>query len=225
MRHVRLIAISDEYDREPGLAIKGAAVNSDGFMADRPGMGNGGGLIAHDLLEHVNGVHNIGPVWDELEALGGIYQVRGRHGDLMNGRTMHSVETNLAADISRMYQQWLGENDGPNGDTVGRTPHDYDEDFKAAIAIAREEIAKEWPYQSEEPLDLAAVDRYLDLTLRRMRVGFRKAQKKYGTSWNGAGLYQAVRDAVNGCHVDYEGQEFVLSYGNGEAHIREFYNE
>jgi len=224
MRHIRLIAVSDEYDRTPGLAIKGAATQSDGFMADRGG-DNGGGLIAHDLLEHVNGVRNIGPVWDELEALGAIYQVRGRHGDLLQGRSFYSVAKNLAADISRMFPQWLGEGDGPRGPGVGTKPHDYDEDFIESINIARGEILAEWPHQSSEPIDLEAVERYLALTLRLMRAGFRKAERKYGNQFMGYNTYQAVRDAVRECRAEYEGQEFILSYGDGEATVREVYTE
>ncbi len=76
MRHVRLVATSDEYDNELGFKIKGTTA-FEGFMACRNGE-----LTAHDLLEHQNGLAAMGTVWDELEAIGGIWQVRGRHGDM-----------------------------------------------------------------------------------------------------------------------------------------------
>lgn len=91
MRYVTLIARSDDYDSKPGLAIKGVS-DFEGFMADREGT-----ITAHDLLEHQNGARHMGPVWDELEALGGIWQIRGRWGDMceLSGRSMHSPETGV----------------------------------------------------------------------------------------------------------------------------------
>lgn len=61
MPKVTLVARSDNYDSEPGLAIRGVNWDTEDFMADR-----NGSLIAHDVLEHVNGPGQIGTVWDDL---------------------------------------------------------------------------------------------------------------------------------------------------------------
>lgn len=55
MRSVRLIVAGDQYDRELGFALRGTDTNHEEFMADRTGA-----LVAHDLLEHVNGASEIG---------------------------------------------------------------------------------------------------------------------------------------------------------------------
>lgn len=220
MRHVRLIAISDEYDTKPGLAIKGTS-QFEGFAADRDGI-----LIPHDLLEHQNGLKNMGTVWDELEALGGIWQVRGRWGDMVV-RNAHSPETNLASDITRMFPEWLAESRylGPNGLRVGSRPHDEDETFGLICDIARHDIPREYGDDSDYETRLENVDLYLQFALQRMRAGYRKAERRFGDRFLGINtfrnMHEALQDALR--WLDYEGQEFVLSYGNGDATVREYF--
>jgi hypothetical protein len=211
MRSIRLIAAHDEYDTTPGLIIKGTP-SFDGLSADRNGL-----LIAHDLLEHVNGPKHMGPVWDELEALGAIWQVRGRHGEMMTEtRSYHTPQVNVAADITRMFEGWLME---PQQGSTRTKAHEYDDDFRDILEIARRDIPREFndPRPTSEQ-----VEEYLSFALHRLRTGFRKAERKYGTHFEGANLFQAVRDAVKAVMpmVDFEGQEFILTYGDGEASCR-----
>lgn len=232
MRYVRLVAVCDEYDCEPGLVVKGT-VMSDGMMADREG-----GLIAHDLLEHQNGIAAIGPVWDELEALGGVWQVRGRQGDMLSkyGRA-NSPAHNTASDIVRMFSQWDGEEQGdcgPGGLSVGKRAHPlYEEDFAEIVEIARSQMPREYtdmgrgdPDEDENgwsPDLHAQVETYLTLARQRMRAGFRKAEKRFGDGFEGWELFRAIKEAVARSRPDFEGQEFLLSYGNGEATCRELW--
>lgn len=212
MKSVRLVAVSDEYDSSLGLMIKGTP-DFEGFMADRTG-----DTIPHDILEHQNGLAAMGPVWDELEALGGIWQVRGRHGDLMNG-SHHSPAVNIAADISRMYREWDGRN-GPH--SMATRPHLYDDDFAETIALARRDIVKEARYE-REGFGAANLRAYLDLALHRMRTGFRKAERRFGDGWCGHNTFYEMKQCVAkaALWIDYEGQELILSYGNCTAKIRE----
>lgn len=219
MRRVSLVAVVDEFDRRPGLALRGAPVDRDGFMADRDGT-----LIAHDLLEHVNGPRNIGSVWDELEALGAVWQVRARHGDLFTGRpSNYSMESNIASDLTRMFADWCVEDcySGPGSPSAGSRAHDHDDSFRECIRIARQDIVREHFDGPEKDINRGAIENYLALALRRMRIGFRKAQKRYGTGFYGSNLFVAIREAVADTRVEFEGQEFTLSYGNGEARISE----
>lgn len=217
MRAVRLVAVSDEYDDKPGLAIKGA-YRGEGFAADRDGL-----LIAHDLLEHQNGPEHIGPVWDELEALGAIWQVRGRHGDLQNG-SMHSPDENLASDVARMSSEWAADGLPPKRFQFRTTrPCDYDDDFDEIIEIARRSIIREW----HDDIDrLGQVTEYLTAAKHRMRIGYRKAVRRFGHCSFGYDQFAAIKRAVGPACVDpFEGQEFVLCYGGGEATIREVNHE
>jgi hypothetical protein len=237
MRYVRLIAASDGYDDKPGLIVKGTP-QIDGMMADR----EDGGLIAHDLLEHQNGSRHIGYVWDELEALGGIWHVRGRHGDLMTKHgSMYSVAENVASDLTRMFSDWLSEGAPPFEHRVKATrPHDYDEDFLEIIAISRRDIPREhndmgsgepgeppngWTSELREHLEA-----YLTEALHRMRTGYRKAERRFGREHDyfyGHSLYAAVKQAVADAarSIEYEGQEFILGYGERDATCRPVYED
>lgn len=222
MRYVKLIATADEYDTAPGFKIDGARA-FEGFMACRDGT-----LTAHDILEHQNGISEIGSVWDELEALGGIWQVRGRHGDLLQ-RTpnIHSPAANVASDVTRMFSEWIWTDCRYCGPHSNRTQaHVYDDDFREILDIARHDIPHEFepdganggPDWTPEDLEL-----YLACALHRMRTGFRKAERRFGTHFGGHNLFREIRDAVEKAAkwIDYEGQEFRLAYGNGEARCYE----
>jgi hypothetical protein len=217
MRHVRLIAVSDEYDTAPGFALKGAPVQVEGFAADRDGV-----LIAHDLLEHVNGREHIGTVWDELEALGAIWQVRGRHGDLLTHRaSSYSPQQNLAADLVRMFPEWGAEGAPPKAHLIKRTRAcDHDNDLLDVIEYARRDIPREY-----DDCDRLEMECYLEEALHRMRNGYRKARRKYGDGYTGANLFCAVRDAIKGGYPpEVEGIEYTLSYDLHGGHLTERYD-
>lgn len=237
MKAIRLIAASDEYDSTPGLIIKGTP-SFDELMTDRTGL-----LTAHDLLEHQNGMAPMGTVWDELEALGGIWYIRGQHGDMMTDRpNYHSPAVNVASDVTRMFSEYSCDPDnGPGGLGVGSRPHDYDDDFREIVEIARRDIPREHNDMGNGSPDEdsngwspelhALFDEYLTLALHRIRSGYRKAERRFtrdgGGDWNGNNLFRAVRDAVKSVvsHIDFEGQEFILRYGNGEATCRPVYDD
>lgn len=217
MRYVRLVAVVDEYDCEPGLVVKGTRM-TEGMAADRDGM-----MIAHDILEHQNGIAKIGPVDDELEALGGVWQVRGRHGDLCSHRpNYHSIATNIASDITRMAAELSGCDWWPRLGRYRTHQHDYDEDFLEALEIARRDIRQELRDNEDQDFPLEA---YLDNALHLMRRGFRKAERRFGSGFEGYTLFRRIRDAVATSRPDYEGQEFLLGYGKGWATVREIYEE
>lgn len=233
MRHIRLIAAADEYDTAPGLIIKGQP-DFESLMADRDGT-----LIAHDILEHQNGTEPMGAVWDELEALGAIWQVRGRHGDMASRQpSFHSAQSNVASDVTRMFSEYeMDPNNGPGGLSVGSRPHLYDEDFAEIIEIAHRDIPRKYNDMGNgsegedangwSPELHEIFETYLTLALHRMRAGFRKAEKRFGGGFAGHSLFVAIRDAVGDAvkSVEYEGQKFRLSYGNGEATCTEIYAE
>ena len=213
MRAVRLVAAVDEYAIEPGLKLADVP-NMDGMAVER----TDGVLIAHDLLEHQNGLHNIGTVWDELEALGGIWQVRGRTGDMFV-QNIHTPQVNVASDVTRMYADWLDE---PRRHFKRTRACDYDEDFQDIINIARSDIPSEHSHL-EGGVNRASMERYLDEAFHRMRSGFRKAQRRFGSDYRGYDLFRAVAEASARAakYIDFEGQEFTLRYGGNEAIITE----
>lgn len=212
MKYLTLIASQDEYDTDLGFVFKGAG-EYDGLMADRDGT-----LIAHDILEHQNGVSNIGSIRDEMEAMGGIWHVRGRWGDMCfpDNRFNTDPVENTASDFVRMARDGFDEDWTPPD--IGTKEHLYDEDFRAILECARPQIKREIE-DLEQDGEIFPMDDYLETALRLMRVGFVKAEKRFGDRFAGLNNFKAIQEAVKKAvkYIDYEGQEFRLGWGAGEA--------
>lgn len=245
MRSIRLLVRPSPYDPdELGFILKDMPFYEEPDDGDSTSVDRTGLVVAHDLLEHQNGPKRIGEVWDELEALGGIWYVRGQWGNMMTeGRNWHPPAYHIASDVERMWQHWDmgGRWNGPGDGRVGTRPHDYDEDFSEIISSARELIRAEHRDmgRGDDGEDengwtddtFASVDEYLRLALHRMRHGFNKAKRRYerdgGSRYNGHNLFYAVKEAVKAAavEIEYEGQEFLLRYGNGEATCRPIFDD
>lgn len=219
MKHVTLMAVTDEFDSEPGFAVRGVDTTSPGYMADRDGT-----LTAHDILEHQNGVEKIGPVWDELEAMGGAWYVRGQHGDMLQRRpNIHSPAKNIAADISRMFFEQTEDEWVPREHRYHHTkPSIIDDDIEEILQIARQEIVSEAPHHEAS---IAKLDDYLKEAKNRMRIGYSKAHIRFRDPLKPHDQFRAIRDQVGAMvrWIEYPGQEFILSWGGGRALGKERY--
>lgn len=184
-------------------------------------------LIAHDLIEHVNGTHNIGSIDDELEALGGIWWVRGQWDDLNRDGvgSAYTVHENIASDITRMFRDFF------YGSHVNTTPPrtkacDADDDFKEIIECAMRDILDEID-EDDKGLAIRKRKEYLRVCVPRMRIGYRKCRDRFkGYSKPMANtLFWEIAEAVDpyAKHCEFEGQQFELVYGidrNGRAFAR-----
>jgi hypothetical protein len=203
MRTVYLVAREDEFDRAPGLQLRDMP-QSDGAMSDRDGT-----LTAHDVLEHVNGAEHIGSIDDELEALGAAWYTRGQHGGFDKRRASYFPPAyHLASDLSRMGREF---HDGADVDVeaIPRTRAcDADADIDDVIARARDMLRDE--LRGEEQ-DSDRLELYWRAARARMRIGYRKAARKYRgcDEWR---LFWTVADAVaDALRGDiFDGAEFVL---------------
>jgi hypothetical protein len=219
MRHLTLISYEDRPTGTLGLIVKGSA--NDSIFADA-----GGTLLAHDIVEHQNGFHRIGCVGDELEAIGAIWQVRGRHGTLLNeGRYWRDLYETMAGDVLNCATDWEAQEDRrwyPRFGQYHTRRHDYDEDFREIIAKARPMVESE---MEGEYLEGFPIDAFFDNALHLMRMGFNKAKRRFGMGCRGADTFVAIRDAIrpNARRIDFEGQEYRLSYGDGRARCEEIY--
>lgn len=61
-----------------------------------------GGLLAHDVVEHINGIRKIGSFTDEFEALGALMFVRGNYADF----GFYSAEESIASDFTFLAEEW-----------------------------------------------------------------------------------------------------------------------
>lgn len=220
MRHVRLISYEDEPTGSLGLIVKGSA--GPEIFADTDGR-----LLAHDLVEHQNGPEAIGRVDDELEAIGAIWQVRGRHGDMVESdlyrygwrcpyETIAGDVLTCASDLdtSEAWDRWE-----PHLGRYRTRRHDYDEDFMEVLSKARPMVQRELEHnEAHFPMEA-----FFDNALHLMRSGFNKAKRRFGMGYQGIDTYRAIMEAVrpNAKHLDGPGQEFILAYGDGEARCYE----
>lgn len=221
MRYITLEAVSDEYDTTPGFAIVGVP-RTDGFMADR---GRGISFIAHDLIEHQNGVKNIGPIWDEMEAMGGIWHTRGRWGDLQRGGySIYTVEEHIASDFVRMGRDYTWGDDSLYPLLRRTRPHDYDDAFQEIIDHTRKGLRAE--LDDDEYRDFN-MDLYCEQMLHRLRTGYRKAERRFGDRFESNSLFYKISEEVNRKvkWIDYEGQRFRLGYGGGQCTVEPIYEE
>jgi hypothetical protein len=227
-QRIKLKCIEDNTTGIIGLILADMPQNDDTNAA------NEGLLIAHDILEHQNGAKRIGTIDDELEALGGLWYVRGQHGELSrDGRgSMYSVHESVAFDLSRMFRDHF------YGHHVSKAPRtrkcEADEDFKEIINCTLEQIPGE--LDSEElgnPKLSILRDEYLKACLARLRIGYRKAFKKYekhGRFFANDLFWVIVQQVNMYCkNAEYPGQEYMLEFGadkhgNAWARCDEFYD-
>lgn len=218
LKTVILEAFEDESVGTLGLGLEGMPCD------DITNASGTGALIAHDLLEHVNGPQHIGGIPDELEALGALWFTRGQHGELnRDGSGSHySVGENIAHDLTRMFRDHFYGAGMPTTKRV-RPVGDQDESLKEIVAVCMRDAPREVDTGDTCGPELRA---YCRAALYRMRMGYRKAYRMHRGDAHAANrLFWAVAAAVHphASRVDYEGQRFELTYGtdkHGDAVAR-----
>lgn len=222
MRTVKIVSREDPVTGDIGLVLRGTCLGDDMPQIDLEGT-----AIAHDLLEHQNGLDKIGTIIDELQALGGVLFVRGHSGVLNPRRPQYrSVEDNIGSgDLSMMFERIAC-----GVETIGTVPvtHvcDADDMINACIEYfnpnealnqsGNDEDQKRWIREQVQP--------YKDACLSFMRIGWRKARKRWGDDhWRANRQFWAIADAVKpfAKFAEYEGRRYLLTYGKGEAKMRE----
>ena len=213
MRHIHLKSVEDWAYGEVGLLPDGVSL-----MSSNSTVAYNGTLLAHDIIEHQNGLAAIGSIDDELQALGAIWAIRGQWGDInrpINYGT--SPITALANDILTLAEVY--ENGVPFRTPVPVTyAHNMDEYFEQIRDDARHSWRK-W--------GKAELPEFWDGVVPFMRVGVRKAAKRYrGNFLLANSMFWYIADAVNPhCRPEYEGQRFLLSYDRHGATCREVTDE
>ncbi len=220
MKRTKLRVIEDDHGNT-GLALVGLSSFPNGdLLAATEGL-----LLAHDIIEHQNGIAAIGTIADELEALGGIWQVRGQWGDMQRGRRLsrYSPEESIASDVSRMFVDYC--NGADIGDCPVTRPHDDDEVFNSIIDIAKSSAMTEISYNDdwtpEQVTDKWNV--YARVALARMRIGYRKCVRRFGTGTTSNTQFWAIAEALEP-YMKHEAGEITLLWGNGDARVVETYD-
>lgn len=211
MRHIRLVAFQDQVTGEVGLGIKGHTSHPE-LLCDWTGA-----MIAHDIVEHQNGLDRIGDVGDEIEALGASWHIRGRHG-LFDSK-YHTPEYVMAAGLSQtacdLYDE--GQHWFPRLGRYKTAEHYCDEDFEAILEEARPILTRDLHSEMDDPSNFPE-EAFWDNALHLLRMGYRKSARRWGENFRGTNTFQAIRNACAPFAKDCtEGDEFRLSYGDGRA--------
>ena len=231
MRHVRLKVAEDHATGYSGLVVSGMKIPKNSAVVAREGR-----LIAHDLVEHVNGIRAIGSIHDELEALGSLWFVRGAWGDISRGSrygSTQSPERTVAFDVSELCACFV--RGVPIRAKVPNTRplEECDESFEAIIEEARSDALKEaldimdWSSQREAA---DTVNTFMNAVMHFMRVGYRKALRRWGKDQMAANsTFWNIADAVELVMRDLDeqpiGMEYRLSYDRYGARCEEIYEE
>jgi len=175
MKKVNLNYVRCENSGEYGLLI-------DGMCSHKVYAAMDGVLAAHDILEHINPVQNIGNIDDELEALAVTWWIRGVLNDLHRDSrgSAHSPYEHLAFDISHLAE-YIGSGGANIPKLIKTQVCDYDDDFKAILSIARKNIRQTIldDIHSDTFRCASEVNRYFDAVIHYLRRGYRKAKQRY----------------------------------------------
>jgi hypothetical protein len=187
MSRVRLIRFTDEPTGETGLRLE-SCPPSEYLYASREGR-----LLAHDLLEHVNGGDSIGSIDDELEALGAAWYVRGQHGGLDRGHTLDPYD-GLVNDLTGLLEEVDAGKDGPTPPRdVERRCAVLSPDFERMATEACARVRRELVNESEGDI----TGDFAEFAPLRMLAGYRKARRKYRDADAAYRLFWAVSDAID----------------------------
>lgn len=179
MKTVTIVPMECRETGSWGIAVKGIDTSLDLFVATQ------GRLVAHDLLEHLDGIDKIGDLEDELRALGALMYVRGWSYDW--GR--YSVGEVIASDLSflfdQMDQDFLQRK-------VPRTCR-LDDEVEQEIETALREAHKEFVYAE---IKGNWWKDYAPRIRAQLRIGYRKARQRYAghATWN---AFDAIEAAAN----------------------------
>ena len=202
---------------ETGFEIHGQR-NTNGMFVGTTGI-----LVAHDLIEHVNGIEMIGGLGDELMALGGIWETRGQWGDMWRGKYANklSSEKNIAGELPELYRVFL--QGVPFRIEIPPYIKDYEELYEFwDDSIAEEGIKMTRGDWSEDEFDL---DKWVEF-VEAGRYFFVAGAKKLNDIWETATLqannqFWAIHDEVEDALTRdiWEDQLYHLAYGSGAASI------
>lgn len=194
--------MTDQSTGELGFKLEGVP------SFDYPTISMEGSILAHDILEHVNGLDSIGTIEDELLALGGVWFVRGQYEDIKRNHSMHSSLKHICSDIVNMGHIYcINESIRVGlGQSMAIGDYDIHETAMEIIDTARPMLIEE--LEGSEYTS-ARLEHYLNAAYHLMCQGWEKAEERF----KGAELYantifwriaEAIDDAIINSSYDFE---------------------
>ena len=216
MQTLKLEVIDCPVTGDIGLAPAGHRVHDD-YIAVTAGF-----TLAHDLIEHPNGMNSIGGVGDELEATGAIWYTRGQHCDLQRpDRSIYSPEQSLAHEIETNFRYWFDRGCEFDMPVPRSTPGYHDAAISMILKLGVKYIREEYDYENDEDSptihDMAI---FISACKHFMRSGIVKQQARFPKhQYEANNAFWNVQEAVEpfARSLDHVGQTFDLRWGDGEA--------
>jgi len=184
-----------------------------------------GTVIAHDLIEHTHGPANIGGVIDELIAIGAVWFVRGRHGDMQRraSTSRHAPDMALAQEIAHVMETLIRYPESFCRRDVPRTQwHSDDETFKFCAEYAYRTLRED---RDKDEMDILREivgprERVEEMIVSCMRRGYNlcRARFRHRGDYGPNNLFWAIAEEINDytkrghLEKDHE-QHFKLHYG------------
>lgn len=168
---------------------------------------SGGRVLAHDIFEHVNGLHRIGDIDDELEAIGASWYIRGQFGGLDDLKRTDPYQ-GLSSDVASTYEDYIATGVTIVAPVAVETTHDCD--LEEIVRLATEKILKIADQENEE-----RTAAYLAAALPLLQSGFLKAQAKYPEAYLISSMFDTVAGVLDTYLADaelYEGAEADLEF-------------
>lgn len=205
MKTVILEGVIDRETNELGLLVEGTRLLAFPMVACR------GYLIAHDLLEHPNGVESIGSVDDEVEAMGGAWFVRGQFQNIDNKPSRFTSEQQLISSLVNLGRTYVLGVDFKT--PVPRTRNTENDCFTEMAKNTVQELRNELSY--EEDFDEGRFKDYIKAIPHYMRQGYRKTSNRFGgCGYRVNDLFWEISRVVDVVlkELEYECQRFELTY-------------
>jgi hypothetical protein len=202
MRSIIYDAVEDEEFGQVGLLPVGIDMRMGRMNASTWAPG-----VAHDVVEHVNGYGEIGSIEDELEAMGACWFTRGQHWDMSRGEAVSGMlpQEAIGIEIAEMFRRSVNDDEQvrPVANRAGDAEHSFRDCIEQARRYAKHEV---------EDAERRLFDAYAAAALTRMRLGYRKARRKWGHNANS--LFWEIADAAKPVLKGIEeGMSFKLVYG------------
>ncbi len=231
MNTVILKLSEDENLGEIGIVLKGMPRNEYGDIE----AALNGLVVAHDVMEHLNGPEKIGSAWDEFIALGAMWFVRGSS----IGGPIYSPTDSLMEEIKRAaFTYFVHGEPGWDFPVYSRRPNEkrrlklpYDGGMFDEIEYLfrnskelRDLFVKE---AAENSTTRASAFNFWESYKIRIEAhvewGFVRAFDKYKHPYEAHDQFKAIAEAADKLIKNrgdyYEGAEFKLTYGEGKAYI------
>ena len=216
----------DQEFGELGFRLEGTSLNPQEYN-----MATDGALIAHYIIEHINGIKEIGTIGDELEALGAMWYIRGEFNDITRGRpSIYNPYEQLAHDVVSMGVQRLLHKEGYHKPVPNIKIDDdvMQSTIESVLYHAKKNLKSELEGEEYSQQDF---NQYLKDVIKFFIAGYRKAVKKYAyigqiqannVFWN---IAETINIALK--HMDYEWQQIELHVNKTQNKVswNEYYKE